>query len=286
MSAMHTAQPTSDTSEVAFRGEPGRHWATVLATARSYISRINAYWIDVVRWPLYPLMLYATMRLTYSAAGRDTVAGANTSAFLLVGMFGLITWTATIWSSGYTLEFERSEGTIAALFLSPASRVAVILGYGLGGIVWLLPAVAVVTLLGLVIGARLDVSQPLAPLLAGLCLLVASVATGFALAGLFILSRHANLFANFIQLPAHFLAGFVVPRDSLPAWLVPLSDAIPASHALDALRASALGGATLAETLPKLGLTLGVSAVYALVGAISLRRIEDAAKRSGQLELY
>ena len=283
MSTMSSAQPTT---EIAFRGELARHWATVLATARCYVKRVNVYPIDVIRWPLFPLMLYATMRLTYAAAGRDTVAGANTSASLLVGMFGLITWTASIWSSGYTLEFERDEGTIAALFLSPASRVAVIAGYGLGGIVWLLPAVAVVTLLGVAIGARLDVSEPLAPLLAGLALLVASVATGFALAGLFILSRHANLFANFIQLPAHFLAGFVVPRDSLPSWLLPISNAVPAAHAVDALRAGALHGATLAETLPQLGLTLGLSALYAVVGAICLGRIEYAAKRSGQLDLY
>ena len=270
----------------AFAGPYQHLWAVVKTTARGFVARSNAYWIDVIRWPLFPLVYFATMYLAYTASGRQTVGGVDTAAFLMVGMFAFITWSGTIWSSGYAVEYERSEGTIAALFLSPASRVAVIAGYGLGGFVWMLPAFVSMALLGLATGARFNVGDPLAVIGAVAALLAGSLATGFALAGLFILSRHANLFANFIQLPAHFLAGFVVPRDSLPAWLLPISNAVPAGHAVDALRASALHGATLAETLPQLGLTLGLSALYAVVGAICLGRIEYAAKRSGQLDLY
>lgn len=277
---------TPKATGAAFIGPLAHPGAVVLATARSYLRRTNAYLIDVVRWPLGTLIMFATWRLTYAVAGRESVGGADAAGFLLVGTFGLITWTATIWSSGYAIEYERAEGTIGALFLSPASRVAAIVGYGLGGFVWLLPALALVAALGVATGARLHVADPLALAAAGLVLPVTSLATGFALAGLFILSRRANLLANFLQLPGSLLAGFLVPRDSLPGWLRPLSDALPAAHAVDALRASALGAATLAETRGPLLAALALSGLYTTIGFLALRRVEDAAKRSGQLDLY
>ena len=271
-----------------FLGPYAHLWATVLATARSFVKRTNAYLIDVIRWPLGTLIYFATMLVTYSASGREEVEGTGVSSYLLVGMFGLIMWTSTIWASGYAIEYERYEGTIGALFLSPASRVAVVAGYGLGSLLWLLPSFVLVTILGVATGARLNVADPLGLLAAGLAVLAGSLATGFAFAGLFVLSRRANLVANFLQLPVQLLAGFLVPRGSLPGWLRPLSELVPASHAVDALRAGALGGATLRDgvMLKPLLLALGVSALYAAVGFVSLRKVEDAAKRSGQLDLY
>ncbi|MFN8516164.1 MAG: ABC transporter permease [Chloroflexia bacterium] len=273
-------------SPVAFSGPIGHLRAVMTATARGFVSRSNAYLIDVIRWPLFPLVFFVMMRLTYSVSGQQTVDGLDVSAFLMVGMFGFITWSGTIWSSGYAIEYERSEGTAAALFLSPASRVAVIAGYGLGGFVWMLPSFVTMGILGVVSGARLNVADPLAAIGAILALLTGSLATGFALAGLFILSRRANLLANFLQRPGELLAGALFPRDLLPGPLYALSNCLPVSHALDALRASLLGAATLRDTLPAIALTLAVSAVYALVGALSLRKVEHAAKRSGDLELY
>jgi len=270
----------------AFAGPLGQLCGVVGATARGFVSRSNAYLIDVIRWPLFPLVFFVMMRLTYSVSGQQTVDGLDVSAFLMIGMFGFITWSGTIWSSGYAIEYERSEGTAAALFLSPASRVAVIAGYGLGGFVWMLPSFVTMGLLGVVSGARLNVADPLAAIGAVLALLTGSLATGFALAGLFILSRRANLLANFLQRPGELLAGALFPRDLLPGPLYALSNCLPVSHALDALRASLLGAATLRDTLPAIALTLAVSAAYALVGALSLRKVEHAAKRSGDLELY
>jgi ABC-2 type transport system permease protein len=277
---------TLTATPIDFHGPLGHHWAVATATCRSYIKRTNSYLIDVIRWPLFPLIYYAIWRITYSAGGQEQVDDAGAAGFLLVGMIGLITWTATIWASGYAIEFERSGGTAAALFLSPASRVAVILGYGLGSFLWMAPALGAVLVLAVATGARFLVADPLAAAAALAATALASLAVGFAFASLFILSRRANLLANFLQAPVYLLAGFIVSREALPGWLRPLSDALPISHAVDALRASLLRGADLAEIAPALLWTLATAGGFALVGLFSLRRVEDAARRSGQLDLY
>lgn len=197
-----------------------------------------------------------------------------------------MTWSSTIWSSGYAVEHERHEGTIAALFLSPASRVAVVAGYGLGAFVLSLPSLAVLALLGLATGARLEIGDPLAAPAALATLYLGSLCTGLAFSGLFVFSRRGNLLANFLQLPVWLLAGFLVPRASLPGWLRPLSNAVPASHAVDALRASSLNGARLCDIAGELALAVATSAAFALIGFLSLRRVEHVAKRAGTLDFY
>jgi ABC-2 type transport system permease protein len=272
--------------EVAFVSRPIERWRVVRATTGATIKRNSAYLINVIRQPLLPLVMYLTMSVAYSAAGRDTAGGANVQAFLLVGIIGLLSWQVSIWSSGHSLEEERWEGTIASLFLTPASRAGVIAGYGLGGLVMALPSVLVVGILALVTGAEFNVGSLAAAALGALALGMASVATGFAMASLFLLSRRGNLMANVIQQPAMLLCGFFVPRDELPSWLMPLSNAIPVSHALDAFRAAMLDGATVRDLAEPAGLALLVSLVYVGIGTFGLRRLEYAAKRSGQLELF
>lgn len=270
----------------ALVGPAAHYWQTLLWTAIVFVRRSNAYLIDVIRWPLYPLAIYATWRVGYAVAGRGEVGGVDAAGFLLIGMFGMITWTATVWGGGYALEYERYDGTIGALFLSPASRAAVIIGYGIGGLIWILPALIVVALLGVVVGARLTIADPLAALLAACALVAATLGTGFVLASLFILSRRANLMANVIQAPLQLLGGFIVPRESLPAWARLLSDALPVGHAVDALRASTLTGARLADVWWQLVLAFTLAVLYTALGLLSLWRVEDAAKRTGQLDLY
>src|SRR5206468_362521 len=97
---------------------PAAHfWASLVATARLMVWRNDAYKIEVVRGPLGVLVMFGVWRLTYAVAGRQEVGGADAAGFLFVGAFGLITWSATVWSMGNALVRERGEGTLGALFL-------------------------------------------------------------------------------------------------------------------------------------------------------------------------
>jgi ABC-2 type transport system permease protein len=272
--------------DVEFVGGFGHARGTLLATTLAYVRRSAAYAIEIIRAPLFPLAYFGTMYLTYSLSGRQTIDGANLAGFLLVGMFGFEAWSASVWTSGYAVESERFEGTIGALFMTPANRLLVIAGYGLGGFIFLLPSLLVILLLGVASGAQFAISDPLAVLAAGVTMVVASLAVGFTLAGAFVLTRRANLLANVIQHPVYLLGGFVVPRDALPGWLRPFSDALPFGHVVDALRAATLSGASLGDIAGELAWALGISGLCVAIGALLMRKVEHAAKRSGQLELF
>lgn len=259
---------------------------TVLSTARSSFLRSTAYLINIVRIPLTPLVLYAVAYLSYQAAGRQTVNSVDVAGFLLIGIFGQVMVMSAVWETGSTIEKERYEGTIAALFLSPANRLAVIAGHGLGGLVFLFPSLAVVALLGFAIDVDLNIGSPIAAAAAGFMLLMAALALGFLLAAFFVLTRRANLMANVIQHPLALLGGFIAPRDEFPGWLHALSQGVPLAHAVDAFRISTLSGGSLADIAPALLGCAVTSAACVLLGVLGIRRVEHAAKRSGQLDLY
>jgi ABC-type multidrug transport system permease subunit len=261
-------------------------WAVLLATARAYFAILNTYAIQRLRNPLTLAINFSTWRIAYSLTGHGHVNGATVSGILLVGSFGNIIWFSTLWSSGFAIERARHEGTSGAIFLSPASRPAVILGYGLGALVMAVPAFVVVYILAVLTGAQFHVTDWSATILSFAALVVGTLACGFALSGIFILSRRGNLIATLLQMPIYFLAGFVVPVSRLPLWVQPFSNALPVSHAAIALRQSALLGENLALAGPQLLWSFGIAGAVAAVGYLALRRVEHVAKHAGQLDLY
>lgn len=266
--------------------EIGEWWQVVGSTSVTSFKRMTAYIINVIRIPIFPAGMFLTSYIAWNAANVETIDGVNVSGFLLAGMIGLICWSSSVWWSGSAIENERYEGTIAALFLTPASRVAVVIGHGLGGLLYMVPSFAVVGLLGVITGARLNVDSLAAVMLSLLALIVSSLAMGFLLASFFILTRRANLMANIIQHPLYLVGGFMVPRDQLPTLLYWLSQAMPIAHAVDAFRASMLASATLNDVNSALLATLLTSGIFVLIGIVGIRKVEHVAKRSGQLDLF
>lgn len=266
---------------------PLRHWwATLTETLRAQVLIGTTYIITVIRRPFDGLIFFLTMWVTYEISGQETVASVSTAGFLVIGLIGVEAWGSTIWGSGFAIQHERNWGTIGALFLSPASRTAVIFGYGLSVFIWSIPSLAVLVTLGYVAGARFIITDPVAVAGALVAVFGGSLIVGFSLASLFVLSRRGGLLANALQYPIWLLAGFLVPRASLPAPLQALSNLIPAAHAVDALRQSTLTGASLATIWPTLAAALATSLAFLLLGVLGLRRVEYESRRKGTLELY
>jgi ABC-2 type transport system permease protein len=260
--------------------------AVAVHTAIAYTLRCYRYRLNLVQENLQPVLLFVTMAVTYDAAGRDRVAGADARGFLVVGVTGVLIWSSTVWASGFAIERERGEGTIGSLFLTPASRSAVIVGYSLGVVVRFLPALVTVGLLIRVTGARLLVTDPLAAAVTLSTLVLSCVCVGYALASVFVLSRRGHVLATLLSYPMWLLTGLLVPRAELPAVLSQCSRLVPVSFAVDAVQAAALTGRSLQAVLPATASALLMSGAYVLFGRMMLALVERYAKHHATLELY
>jgi ABC-2 type transport system permease protein len=172
---------------------------------------------------------------------------------------------------------ERSLGTLERLMASPLRRTEIVVGYMLGFIGVALVQAAEVLGFGLLV---LDLYN------AGSVWLIFGIEVLLALAavnlGIFLSTFARNEFqaVQFIPLvvvPQVLLSGLLVPVESEPEWLQVISNVLPLTYAVDALREVMLRGADLASEAIQLDLAvLGGFCVVAVVAATATLRREVA----------
>lgn len=257
----------------------------VTATVRAFLLRWASNPLMIVRAPLGPILSLLGYVLVYSVSDQTRAGGQDAVGFLVIGMLANLAWTATVWGSGNALQDEIYSGTIGSVLVAPGRTAAVVLGHGIGGTIWGLPGLVACILMGIPFGAQYDLQHPVAVLLCLIVLYAATLTIGLGFSGLFILSRQSNALSNFLQAPIYLLAGFVVPRTALPSWLQGISDLLPISHALDALRETALSGESLGGVWRSLLWVFLTGSLFLGAGVWSLSRMDSAVRRRGTLDL-
>ncbi|MGY1842377.1 ABC transporter permease [Modestobacter sp. SYSU DS0875] len=151
-------------------------------------------------------------------------------------MLGVLPFVVMFLVTSIAMLRERTTGTLERLLTTPLSRGDLLLGYGAAfGLAAAAQAVVTVTVATTLYD--LDVAGPAAlVVLIAVVDAVLGVALGL-LASAFARSEfQAVQFMPVVVLPQFFLCGLLVPREELAGWLQAVSDALPLTYAVDALR--------------------------------------------------
>lgn len=205
--------------------------------------------------------------------------------FILTGYLGY-TFFWSLVQSAWQFSFERFQGTLEGLFLTPASRMGFLLGNGAAALiesVWLffVFAVGVLAVLG-----RLTAVPLWSYLLALTGLALPAVGWGTLLNSVFIFSRDSGFLYTILDEPMGFFAGVRVPTSVFPLWVRFISFLFPLTFSLRVVRGLLLGTTGFAAGLLQVGgLTLMTAGL--LAAAAGLVRLGEAhAKRTGSLTLF
>ncbi|GGT35896.1 ABC transporter permease [Nonomuraea spiralis] len=197
-------------------------------------------------WVLFRHSLRATLRQKLGI-----VFGAVQPLLFLV-LFGPIFTTFGTWEvlvpgliiqlglmsmglAGFGVVFDRRFGVLERLRVTPASRLALLLGRVLGNAV----TMAVQTLMLLAAGFAFGLRVPPAGLVAGFVLVVVLGASLAALSYAVALTMNEQLFApvmSTVVIPLVLLSGSFLPMSMAPGWLDALSRLSPFRYVLEALR--------------------------------------------------
>ena len=204
----------------------------------------------------------------YGGLGLDTLDYFGAAAIGLIVFFLVFVITIVSFLN------ERSQGTLERLMASPLRRGEIVLGYMIGfTILALIQSVEVLTFCLAVLKVH---NQGSVLLIFGLEALMAIVAVNL---GIFLsmFARTEFQAVQFIPLaivPQFLLSGILFPVSAEPQPLQVLSDALPLTYAVNALRDVMLNGADL--TWPSLQLDTGVIVGFIVVliaaGSATLRR--------------
>jgi ABC-2 type transport system permease protein len=215
-----------------------------------------------------PAILITLLRLVYAhhRPAFEAVGAPLLSLFPLFTMF-LVTSVAIL--------RERSTGTLERLLCTPLRKFELLAGYGLafGAAAIAQATIASAVALG---PLGLHVTGGPAPVIV-LCAAVAVLGMGLGL----LASAFATTEFQVVQffpamiLPQLLLCGLLVPRATMPGVLHAISDILPMSYAVDAMRHVTRTGLAGGAVARDLAIILAFALAAVLLGAATLRRRTD-----------
>lgn len=209
--------------------------------------------VQTLRNPLWLVVSFSTPVL-YLALFTPLLKGISTGhpsngAVLAVFLPGILALLAFINGSsmGFGTIFEVQSGLIERLRVTPASRLAILLGPIISGLIGMFIFDAVVLFAGWAFGYRIHWGGLL--VLAVLLTLLMTMFAAFSIA-VALLAKEISSFAaliNGINLPLLLLAGVLLPIAYGPLWLRVLAHANPLYYLVEAARSLGSGAITTSQ---------------------------------------
>jgi ABC-2 type transport system permease protein len=213
--------------------------------------------------PVLNLALFGPLLTAYLGAGSWRVFVPGVLIQLALMSAGL---------AGFAIVFDARFGVLERQRVTPAGRIALLLGRVLANVVVLVGQAVLVVLLGYAFGLR----APVAGVLIGLALLVplaiSLAALSYALA--LVLPRQ-ELFApmaSTVIVPMLLLSGALLPMSAAPGWLDAISRATPFRYAVEGVRAAFAGHYTSGALTAGAAVSAGFAVVAVAVGTRTFMR--------------
>jgi len=239
--------------------------ARVFATARRVLQQLRRDHRSVALMLVVPIVLIALLKWVYwdDQAVFDRIGLPLLGIFPFVTMF-LVTSVATL--------RERQSGTLERLLSMPLSKVDLLLGYQIAfGIFATLQAVlAVAVTVGLL---GLSVAGPLwAVVLVAILVALLGTAIGLAVSALARTEFQAVQFLPAVILPQFLLCGLLATRESMQPILAAISNLLPLSYAVDAMKEIGVAPSVSTETWRDLVIMVLFIVGFLIIGSATLRR--------------
>jgi ABC-2 type transport system permease protein len=234
------------------------------ATAGRVLSQLRHDHRTLALMIVVPCVLISLLAWVFEGTPTfDRVGAPLFGVFPFVVMF-LVTSVATL--------RERTSGTLDRLLTMPIGKLDLLVGYALAfGLVAVVQAVVATTLAVTALG--LDVAGPLWLLMVVAVLdAVLGMALGLLVSAFAATEFQAVQFMPAFVLPQFLLCGLLVPRADLDTALRWVSDALPLSYAVDAMRDIVAREDVGSGTWADLSVVLFAIVLSLALGAVTLRR--------------
>ena len=234
---------------------------------------------------IFPFLAMAAFVLVY----RGLRAPREYEGFVVLGGAMTAYWNSVIWSMASQFFWEKEQGQLQLYLITPVSRMSILLGMALGGIVMTTSRAVAILAGGILV---FHVSLPLDRALPAFGLFVltlgAAYSLGMVLSSLFLLwGREAWHTATLFQEPIYLLSGFYFPVSAMGVGVGVAASLLPITLGLDGIRqvfyGAAAHGLVPLPWIPPIQLAL--TALFLYLARVSLHTMENLGRREGRLTL-
>lgn len=161
--------------------------------------------------------------------------------FLVPGIVGMTMLFSSTFA-GLSVLWDREFGFLKEIMVTPASRLAIVLGRIAGGITTALIQGILILIISLFMGFKiLSLSSLILAFIFMILIGVCFIGFGLTIASVIRDTQGFSLIMQFIIFPIFLLSGTFFPIENLPTWLRPVSYINPLTYGVDGLRASLIG---------------------------------------------
>jgi ABC-2 type transport system permease protein len=212
--------------------------------------------------------------------------GGNYFAFLVLGLAAMTFVLAAVGSFPARLSSSISSGTLEAVLATPTRVPEFVIGLIGYDLLWASVKAGLVVLAGVILGVDFVwQALPAVVLVAGLAI-AGYIAIGVIAGGLILLFRTAGPIIPGVVAATSLLGGVYYSTSVIPSWIHRLSEFIPLTYALRAVRRLFLDGVSMGEVRDDVALLAALTGVLVVLSWVSFGLALRYAKRTGTLSHY
>lgn len=209
----------------------------------------------------------------------------NIIIYLLLGYMTMSLFRSLV-QSAWNFSFERISGTLELIYLSPASRQAVIIGNAISS---LFESVVVMVCfsIGVIMFKKevLNINY-LALIVVLLITLIMAVLWGMLLNSLFLFSRDSGFLFTILEEPMEIFSGVKVPVAVFPFWAKIISVVFPLTYAIEAIRNVILNGSTNVYLGKFIIIGFSIIIVEYLASILIINVVEKHSRKTGNFTYF
>lgn len=241
---------------------------------------------------IWPVLTFVTAYYSYKPFRLDKITGdlgyineRNLIIFVLMGYMCLIFFRCFV-QSAWRFSMERTFGTLEFVYMTPANRLAFIMGNAVSSLfesIWLFVvfAAGIFTL-----NADAYKVSILCAILGIVLLIVLSMLWGMLLNALFLFSRDSSFLFTVLEEPMEIFAGIKVPAAVFPIWAKAVSAVFPLTYIAEMLRRIFIRGDGFVEIRGFVLVSILIGFLMLVTTVVCLRLGEQYAKKTGNMALF
>lgn len=213
------------------------------------------------------------------------ITSENMVVYLLLG-YMCMSFFRSLVQSAWNFSFERISGTLELIYLSPVSRVAVLLGNAISSLFESVFVMLIFSILVLIINGEVLLIKILPCITVFLIVTAMAVAWGMFLNSLFLFSRDSDFLFTVLEEPMEIFSGVKVPTILFPVWAKAISVFFPLTYAIEAVRRVVLTGSTLYEIRGFVVTGVVIIAILLVLISTMIKIVERHMRITGNITLF
>lgn len=228
------------------------------------------------------------MGKAFSSNGHATGFAAYTGSgdymsYILIGT-ALSNFIMTVfWGMGYALKEDMDAGVLESNWLTPISRLQILVGRTLTSLLTTTITSTVMLIIGALLFGFKPTGNTIAAILTAIPMLIGLYGFGFAFAAIVLVMREANTMVDVSSFLVQGFSGANFPVKSLPYWLIPISLMLPLTYGFDAVRGWLLQTNTLLPLPVEVALLIVSMFLMLWFGAWFFYKVERRVRTLGTL---